>query len=104
MATLWITEYANLAEDFKSRTVIVGEEPALTTQRVVYTTTTASANLHPKTRFVRVKADADAYLAFGQSPVATVDSTPIEANVAEYFGVEIVRNRNIQIATYDGSS
>ena len=55
-------------------------------------------------RFVRVKADADAHLVFGENPTATVSSTPIEANVAEYFGVEIVRNRNIKIAAYDGSS
>ena len=104
MATLWITEYSDIGEDWGSNKVLVGREPALITQTVSYASSTQSLDLHEKTRFVRVKADADAHLVFGENPTATVSSTPIEANVAEYFGVEIVRNRNIKIAAYDGSS
>ncbi len=104
MATLWITEYADLGRDFKGQVVHVGMEPSLVSQSVTYTSSTQSAFLHPKTRFVRVKADADAYLKWGENPTATVSDTPIEANVAEYFGVEIVRNQQMRIAAYDGVS
>ena len=104
MATLWITEYSDIAESFGGKPVLVGREPSLTVQSVSYTTTAQSNNFHPKTRFIRVKADADAYLEFGQNPTATVASTAVEADVAEYFGVEIIRNQNIKLAVYDGSS
>jgi len=104
MATLNITEYANMAVDFRNNIVPVGEEPALGRQTVTYTTSTQSDDLHPKTRFVRVISDADGYLVFGVSPTAVASSTRIEADVAEYFGVEIVRNRTIRIAVYDGTT
>jgi len=104
MATLNITEYANISTDWKSNLVSSGEEPSITTQSVSYTTSTQSADLQPKTRFVRLIADADVYIAFAPDPTATASSTRLEANVAEYFGVEIVRNRDIKIAAYDGSS
>ena len=104
MANLWITEYSDIGESWGGDKILVGREPALAHQKITYTTSAQSVALHEKTRFVRVKADADAHLVFGENPTATVSSTPIEANVAEYFGVEIVRNRNIKIAAYDGSS
>ena len=106
MANLWITEYSDIGESWGGDKILVGREPALITQTISYTTSTQSVNLHEKTRFVRVKADADAHLVFGSNPTATVESTPIEANVAEYFGVEKLPNvkLNIKIAAYDGSS
>ena len=104
MATLWITEYEKLAEDFAGQPVLVGEEPALVTQQITYTTSVQSAVFHPKTRFIRVKADADAHLKFGKSPTAVVGDTPIEANVAEYFGVRSIKNEQLQLAVYDGTT
>ena len=104
MATLWITEYVRMADDGRSRPLMAGEEPAVAIQSVAYTSSTQSAALHDSTRFVRLKSDADAYVVFGENPVATVASTPIEADVAEYFGVGFVKNRQLKIAAYDGTT
>ena len=104
MATLWITQYSNIAESFKGKPVLSGQEPALTTQTVTYTTTAQSSDFAPATRFVRLIADADVYVVFGESPTATAASTRLEANVAEYFGTERIRNQNLRLAAYDGSS
>ena len=104
MANLYITEFRRLAEDGRGRTIPVGELPPVTGQRVVFTTTTLSVVLAKATRFVRVIADADAFLAVGGAgTVATaLSSLKIEADVAEYFGVD--GTKELQIAAYDGSS
>ena len=104
MATLWITEYTNIAESFKGKPVLSGQEPAVTTQTVSYTTTTQSLDFQDVTRFVRLIADADVYVMFGESPTATVSSTKLQADVAEYFGIERNRNETLRLAAYDGSS
>ena len=104
MATLNITEYATVAEDWGSNKVLVGLEPALARQNVTYTTSASSVSFHQQTRFIRVIADADAYLEFALSPTATAASTRIETDVAEYFGVRLINGQTIQVAAYDGTS
>lgn len=104
MATLWITEFASLAEDANGDTVPVGNLGAETTQTVTFTTSTQSAALQATTRFVRLKADADCHITVGASPTATNGDTVLEADVAEYFGVQPKGTTGHKIAVYDGSS
>ena len=102
MATLNVTEYANLSEDRNGTIMPVAKEPSLRSFNVTYTTSTASDTLKKGTRFVRLIADADAHIEFGESPTATATSTRLEANIAEYFGVD--GSQTLKIAAYDGSS
>jgi len=102
MATLYITEYKRLGEDQRGHTVLVGQEPSVARQTVTYTTSAQSNTLNKGTKFVRVIADADAHLRFDPDPTATAGDTKIEANQAEYFGVDGVKQ--MKIAAYDGSS
>lgn len=107
MANLYITYFKKMAEDERGNIVPVGELPDGGGQRVVYTTSTQS-NAFPKhVRFVRLLADADAYIAMGTSPTATATSAlKLEANVAEYFGLDPqdVRAGTLKLAVYDGST
>ena len=104
MATLNITEYANIGHTYGSEKVLVGQEPSERSQNVTFTSSAQSLTLRAKTRFVRVVSDADAYLKFGVDPTAVATDTRIEANVAEYFGIEPIRNKDFKIAAYDGTS
>lgn len=105
MASLYITEFVRQARDGNGHLLPVGECPPIAQQKVTYTTSTASAAFNSATTFIRVKADADAHLAFAASPTADATDMQIEADVAEYFGV----NRDdvatgLKVAAYDGSS
>lgn len=102
MANISITEYRELARDAYGNVIAAGREPALARQNVSYTTSTQSSALQGDTHFIRVKADADAYLNFGTNPTATGDSTFVEADVAEFFGV--LPGQDLKIAIYDGTS
>lgn len=98
MATLQITEYDKLAVDSGGHSVPVGLEKSLAVQNVTYSTATSSSALNERTRIVRLIADVDAHVNFGGT--ATVSSTRLEANVAEYFGV----HGGETISVYDGAS
>jgi len=104
MAVLNITEYSDVGEDWKSQKVQAGREPSLNSQALSYSTNAVSEVLHNKCRFVRLIADADCHFVVGESPVATAANTRLEANVAEYFTIEIIKDRLLKIAAYDGSS
>jgi hypothetical protein len=86
MAQLWITEYEDMA--IAGGFVPAGQEPAVTTQNVTFTTATQSAAFKNSTRFIRVVASAACHLAFGTNPTATTDTTRLAAGAAEYFGVK----------------
>lgn len=100
MATLNVVEFESLAEDAKGNLIPVGKGPFLASSNVTFTTSTASSAFNARTKFVRLIADADAYVVFGSSPTATATSMRIEANVAEYFGVIAGQ----AVAAYDGTS
>lgn len=105
MATLQITEFSKMTDDANNKPIPVGElDSVVATQTVTYTTSTQSATLDKRTRFVRVIADADCHLAAGTNPTATASNTRLEANVAEYFGVQPKGTTNTKIAAYDGTS
>lgn len=90
MATMYVTEYAEIARDDKDTVVNVGKEPALAIQAVSFTADSAagtSAAFDGRTRFVRIVCDAAANIVFGTAPTAVTTDSPIAANVPEYFGV-----------------
>ena len=74
----------------------------MTTQKVTYTTSAASAALNDLTSIVRVKADADFHMKVGTAPTATANHPHYEANVEYYFSVR--PGLDWKVAAYDGSS
>lgn len=107
MANLYITYFKKLGEDDRGNVVPIGELPDEGGQRVVYTVSTQSGLIPKYARFVRLLADADAYIALGTSPTATAQSNlKLEADVAEYFGLNPheARKGTLKLAVYDGST
>ena len=104
MATAVITEFSDLSFDSKGNVVPVGNLSLIVASTSVTYTTSQEHTLDQKTRFVRIKCDADAYVAEGDSPTATTGSLWMEADVAEYFGVQTPTRKNRKIALYDGAS
>lgn len=102
MATMIISEYARMSRDDTGNLVPVGEEPAVATQVVSFTTSTASAAFNANTEFIRVIADAKAHFAIAASPTATANSPYIASNTPEYFGLN--NTSGLKIAAYDGTS
>lgn len=103
MATLWISEYAELAVDALGRVMQLGKEPAVAEQAVTYTTTTQSAAFNSRTRFIFVYGSATAHIAFGVSPVAAATSKKISTE-GSWFGVTGGQPSGLKLAVYDGSS
>lgn len=88
MASLYITEYENIAYVGDGRGVPVGLEPALATQKVSFTGTPGqSAAFNARTRFVRLHADGIMSIAFGTNPTAAVTDPRVAASTTEFFGV-----------------
>tara|TARA_R110000751_G_scaffold40814_5_gene96356 strand:+ start:6060 stop:6359 length:300 start_codon:yes stop_codon:yes gene_type:complete len=88
MTTLFIQEYTNLANDGHGQIVQAGKEPAVASQVVTFTGTTASAAFAASTRLVRISATGNCHLKFGATaPTALTSHMKMMANVPEYFGV-----------------
>lgn len=104
MATAWITEFADISAGSGSKIdVQVAATPALTVQKITYTTSTASAAFGSNTKLVRIlvsNGGARSFIAFGAAPTATTDTSPIEDSVAEYFGV----TPGQKVAIYNGTA
>ena len=86
MSKLYITEYEHLPLTTDGR-MSAGQEPALATQTVTFTTATQSAAFNARTTFVRVHAPTICSILFGSNPTADVNSPRLAANQTEYFGV-----------------
>lgn len=87
MGKLYVTEYANLGDDFRT-TVPAPKEPGADQTPVDFTSGAAqSADFATYTRFVRLQADTACHLLFGNDPTATTNAQPLAANVAEYRAV-----------------
>lgn len=100
MATLWISEYESIG-NAGGGIAQLAKEPSVTSQTITYTTSTAATTaFNDKTKFIRVIASADAYLAFGPAPTATATSLYLPSGTAEYFAV----NSGEKVAAYDGTS
>lgn len=89
MANLWITEGTKLVKDADGNAVMgLDLDSVISTTVKDFTSGAVSHALDKKTRVVRVKSDADCHIVSGDSPAATTNDLPLEANVAEYFGVQ----------------
>ena len=103
MATLHITQYANLARDSRGNVMPIAEEPALASGTLTYSTSAASSAFGANTRYVYVQTDGTkAHVAFGTSPTATATSNLIVADDGRFFSVPA--GQSFKIAAYDGSS
>jgi hypothetical protein len=100
MASLYITEFANLVEDEKGHIIPAGKTPPRAQQKVTFTTSSQSAAFNQQVEIIRVIADADVHLKFGSNPTATAADMLVKANTVEYFGVVSGQ----KVAAYDGSS
>lgn len=101
MAILFISEYAKKATDQRGHQVEAGEEPALTHQKVTFTTTTQSAAFNNDTAFIRAISDTDCYLLFGENPTAvTATNILLKANTVEFFGTNraVVQGAGLKVA------
>ena len=98
MASLYIQEYAHSID--AQRRAPVGSEPAIVSQKITFTTTTASAGFSATAFVVRLISDVDVWLSFGATPTATATSLYLPGNTVEYFGVVPGQ----KVAAYDGFS
>jgi len=89
MAKLWITEYTTAGADSTGNSLPMAAHPPAVVQTPVTITGSSakSAAFGTTTRFVRLRADAACHFVVGADPTATTDSTPLDANAAEYFQV-----------------
>ena len=102
MANLFIQEYREVMI-IGGHAVPVGTEPAVTQQKVAYTTSTAATAFNGATRLIRVIASADAYIKVSPAATATAATANhmlVKANTPEYFGVA----PGMILTVYDGTS
>lgn len=104
MATLIVTEFAQMTQDANNQLIPVGELDSVIASTAVTYSSSTQHTLDKRTRFVRLIADEDCHVKGGQNPTATVDDPRLEANVAEYFGVQPKGTTGTKIAAYDGVS
>lgn len=86
MAKLYISEYKGVRQ-VEGGLSQVAEEPGVDQTPVTFTTATQSAAFGTGVKVIRVIADANCHLLFGDDPTATVNSKLVIANSVEYFGV-----------------
>lgn len=101
MSNLYITEYAEQATDQEGRHILAGKEPALTIQKVAFTSTAGtSAAFNALTTFVRIHPDGIAGVIFGTAPTATTsNSMRIGSGVTEFFGVQPGQSLKVSAVT-----
>lgn len=102
MASLYITEYRELARGPENELLPIPKEPALAEQKVAFTTSTQSAAFNGQTHFVRLYCDVDAWVRFGTDPTATADSQKLPGGVDHWRAVH--PGKSIEVAAYDGMS
>jgi len=101
MARAIITEYDKLGKARNGTLIQAGQEPAIVDQLVTFSSATLSAKFQDRTTFIRIIADADANLLFGDSGVsANADNKRIVANVPEFFAV----TGGDYVSVYDGTT
>ena len=88
MATLYISEYAQLA-NANGMEIAAGLEPASFEQSVAISgSSTQSAAFGAATHFVRVHTDVICSILFGVAPVAVTTVKRLAAGQTEFFGVQ----------------
>ncbi len=101
MPNLYITEFAQEGIDALGRIVPVAKVPAVTEQKVVFSTSTQSATLDPQTTLVRLHADGICSVAVGVNPTATTSNMRLGLNQTEYFAVQA--NSGLKIAAINNT-
>jgi len=99
MPRMWITEYRSLSTDGHGHVIPLPLEPSRT-QAVDFGNATLSEPFRPETAYVRLISNADAYVEFGEAPVATARSEFIPARSEAFRRV----GRGHRISAYDGMS
>jgi hypothetical protein len=87
MATLYITEYANMAIMPNTLGQAPQEVPITEQTVAIGASSAASANFQLGTRMVRLHSDVICSLIFGVSPTATTGNGRFAANQTEFRGV-----------------
>jgi hypothetical protein len=88
MATLNVTEFAEVEGARGQRVPLVSGSAAIS-NNVTFTTSTASDAFDATTGVVRVVADAACYIMFGTDPTAASGDIYLPANSVEYFAVPV---------------
>lgn len=88
MAYMYISEYSGLSSNPNGSPIQAGNEPSITTQKITFSTSAQSAAFQPTTHLVRITCDAEAHLAFGSGPTATVADLQVQGDSPEYFTVD----------------
>lgn len=100
----YVSEFKSLGSDDKGKLMQAANVGYLVgTQKVTYTTSTATTNaLNNSTTIIRIAVDSDAFVAFAASPTATAASMYMPSGSVEYFAVSA--NSGYKVAFYDGTS
>jgi len=94
MSNMYIREYKELMRDDNHIVIQIPQEPAITDQKITYTTTAPSAAFNDATKFVCINLDDGGHIIFDSTPVATVAHKKLAAGVDYYFGV----TKNLKVA------
>ena len=101
MAKAWVTEYRRLGDAYRGGALDLALEPAIKTQAFAFTTATSSGAFNASTAFVRLIADANCHVEFGDPPSsADSDSQFVPANTEVWRAV--IGGHSVNI--YDGTS
>lgn len=88
MATLYVTEMADLASTRNAQTVPVLMQSPITEQTVaIGAGSTASAAFNTRTRFVELFTDTACGISFGPAPTAVATSARMAANTSRTYGI-----------------
>jgi hypothetical protein len=87
MATLYVTEYANIGRDQGQGVKLVPLPPVAEQIVAIGVASTQSGAFNGATNFIRAHADAICSIAVGANPSATAGNARMAANQTEYFQV-----------------
>lgn len=100
MATMTIQEYDELAQDSNGQPIPAGVEPAIASQVVSFTSSSQSALLNKRTRFVLITVSAAARIQVGANPTAATASSglrlPTDGSI--FIGVRLGTEGGLKIA------
>lgn len=99
MATAYITGYQFVGVQHGS-IVPVAFEPAVDNQTVTFTSAVQSSAFNADTRLIRLIADADCHLLFGENPTATASHQMVPADT-EIWRMVVPGQR---VSVYDGTT
>lgn len=100
MATLYVTEYANLGVSPGGGSAPVVAEPPIAEQTVaIGGSSAASSAFANNTNFIRLHTDAICSVIFGTAPTATAAKRRMAANQTEYVQVPVNKLYKVAVIT-----